>query len=58
MENYIKYKRFIGFYNEETLQKFFDELVKESWTILSYSEKTVLDKLFVIVVCGKKNVNL
>jgi len=38
MEKPIKYRRFSGTYNKESLQTFFDELITDGWEIIHYSE--------------------
>jgi hypothetical protein len=38
MEKPIKYKRFSGTYNKESLQAFFDELITDGWEIIYYNE--------------------
>lgn len=63
METYIKYQRFIKRIYETQVQDFFDELIKNGYSILYYGEQKVPqyneDKgtngefLEIIVVCGK-----
>jgi hypothetical protein len=38
MEKPIKYKRFSGTYNKESIQTFFNELIIEGWEIINYHE--------------------
>jgi hypothetical protein len=38
MEKNIKYKRFTGSFTDETIQEFFDNLIKEGWEIIYYNE--------------------
>jgi hypothetical protein len=61
METYIRYKRFHKEINEEDIQAFLDELVKDGWEIISYNEsiREISKKiiLFIVVLAGKKQDN-
>lgn len=38
MDKPIKYRRFSGTYNKESLQTFLDELIIEGWEMIYYNE--------------------
>jgi len=59
METYIKYKRYVKQLREDSIDEFFEELIKGGWEIIFYKEKasstdalgTTID---IIVVAGKR----
>lgn len=56
MEKYIKYVRIEGDYDNESLQKKFDELISSSFNIIHYHEKSLGNgKFYVVMICGKPN---
>ena len=62
MEKFIKYKRF-EHKDMESLQTFFDDLIKEGWEIIHYNEVETKPSesiwgFKVVVVAGKKQQTL
>lgn len=65
MNKYIKYKRFSlnldcnnGAYDNEELQKFFDQLITDGYEIIYYNEVIKGRDFKVTTVCGKVRGNL
>ena len=67
METYIKYKRFEKEISDDDLPKFFDDLIKEGWQIISYKERRdsqpnpnngyISSSLKIVILAGKKQDN-
>ncbi|MFW6225366.1 MAG: hypothetical protein ACOC3V_00240 [bacterium] len=48
--------RIEGDYDNESLQKKFDELISSSFNIIHYHEKSLGNgKFYVVMICGKPN---
>jgi hypothetical protein len=55
MEAFIKYKRICETVTDNTIQKFFDDLITEGWEIIYYCEQPInAFEMRITVVCGKK----
>ena len=59
MQKYIKYKRF-EYKDIESLETFFDDLIKEGWEIIYYNEVDIpsIWGFKIIVVAGKRHSTL
>ena len=60
METFIKYQRIDKAIPFDSLQDFFDDLIINGWTIISYAEKEVDMPLMIriILLVGKQQRNL
>lgn len=50
----IKYKRFKEIHDEESIQKLFDQLVKDNWEIIYYNERIIFDNKIEVTIVGSK----
>lgn len=65
MQKFVKYKRFeLKTFDEfQNLQQFFDDLIKEGWEIIHYSETDVTPSvspmgILIVIVAGKRHTAL